>query len=760
MINWIKKLIGLRWLRWVLGTLVTLCALVVMAFVYFVETSKAIQPGEELTDQTVYLNQNWSAPERDIYYYTPQGTSVPQGANLGALRYSWFVNLELPRSTERFAAPSNMRRFKFLVDPEPSAKNPDHLPVGFTKHFNTDIGEDVLDITCAACHTGELHYKKGDINYAVRVDGGQAMHAFTDLNRGTFGPTLITALIETWANPIKFNRFADKVLADGGDRDLLKQQLGNSLGAFLSIKQNNPLKQLYPTREGYGRTDALGRIANTLFGDHLIESNMQESAAPVSYPYLWNIWKFNWVQYNGSVSQPLARNIGEALGVGAVIPLVTPEGAPLPAADRFRSSVRIPDIEKIEHTLQTLLEPEWPSEIFGEVDATLAAQGETLFQNHCVECHGPHRASEARMLAEAPLKTRTEDQWLIEVIDLDHIGTDANAARGFIDKTYDLTPTGIDRDTIRAVFTPLFDKQIARDVLARLRAIATAEQSTPDVQATFAALVTQYPNPDALGENGLRDAPFDAIRAALSAHNLQPSKKVNADYKPYRQLACGYQCQINALWWNMDYGRQSVADALTALDPAKLTEGVGLNIVGLLIKARYYEDNQLNAEQIQCLEGFGTLDLPQQIAGYKPRPLAGVWATPPFLHNGSVPSIYQMLMPPEERDKRFFVGRRDYDPVHLGYVSTPAAGRERDGLWFDTRLSGNHNTGHGFTASPAQWAAYRADYKANPLPKGVIGPLLTHDERMALIEYLKIHRDNPEGYQFQPGDSCLSSYQG
>ena len=54
-----------------------------------------------------------------------------------------------------------------------------------------------------------------------------------------------------------------------------------------------------------------------------LAANYQVGDAPVSYPYLWNIWKFDWVQYNGSVAQPLARNIGEALGVGAIMPLMS-----------------------------------------------------------------------------------------------------------------------------------------------------------------------------------------------------------------------------------------------------------------------------------------------------------------------------------------------------------------------------------------------------------------------------------------------------
>ena len=94
-----------------------------------------------------------------------------------------------------------------------------------------------------------------------------------------------------------------------------------------------------------------------------------------------------------------------------------------------------------------------------------------------------------------------------------------------------------------------------------------------------------------------------------------------------------------------------------------------------------------------CYEGFGTLDLPQVIDGYKPRPLEGVWATPPFLHNGSVPNLYEMLSPVEERSKKFFVGRREFDPVKVGYVTKPMDGSS-SGFWLDTTIPGNRNTGH------------------------------------------------------------------
>jgi hypothetical protein len=104
--------------------------------------------------------------------------------------------------------------------------------------------------------------------------------------------------------------------------------------------------------------------------------------------------------------------------------------------------------------------------------------------------------------------------------------------------------------------------------------------------------------------------------------------------------------------------------------------------------------------------------------GYKPRsltelkasPLAGVWATGPYLHNGSVPTVYEVLSPVNERRNVFWTGGRELDTERLGYVSDEAPGLFR----FDTSLPGNRNTGHLY---PSQG--------------------LSPDERKAIIEYLK-----------------------
>jgi hypothetical protein len=103
---------------------------------------------------------------------------------------------------------------------------------------------------------------------------------------------------------------------------------------------------------------------------------------------------------------------------------------------------------------------------------------------------------------------------------------------------------------------------------------------------------------------------------------------------------------------------------------------------------------------------------------YKVRPLDGVWATPPYLHNGSVPTLYDLLSPVAERPKTFYTGSRDFDPVKLGLKTDAAPGL----TLFDTSKPGNLNIGHEFSDTPGS---------------GVIGRFLQPDERSAIIEYLK-----------------------
>lgn len=72
---------------------------------------------------------------------------------------------------------------------------------------------------------------------------------------------------------------------------------------------------------------------------------------------------------------------------------------------------------------------------------------------------------------------------------------------------------------------------------------------------------------------------------------------------------------------------------------------------------------------------------------YKGRPLDGIWATAPYLHNGSVPNLYQLLVSGER--KPFYVGSRQFDPKHVGFDT-----EDTSGTFLDTSIPGNLNTGH------------------------------------------------------------------
>jgi len=107
-----------------------------------------------------------------------------------------------------------------------------------------------------------------------------------------------------------------------------------------------------------------------------------------------------------------------------------------------------------------------------------------------------------------------------------------------------------------------------------------------------------------------------------------------------------------------------------------------------------------------------------RILAYKARPLTGAWATAPYLHNGSVANLYELLLPPAERSTRFNVGSREFDPVRVGYVTEARADNP---FVFNARdeagalIEGNANLGHDYNNSA-----------------------LTPAQRWAIVEYLKV----------------------
>ena len=88
--------------------------------------------------------------------------------------------------------------------------------------------------------------------------------------------------------------------------------------------------------------------------------------------------------------------------------------------------------------------------------------------------------------------------------------------------------------------------------------------------------------------------------------------------------------------------------------------------------------------------------------GYANMPLDGLWLRAPYLHNGSVPTLADLLAPPEERPDTLWIGYPVYDFDRVGFVTDSPEAR-REGWLLDTYAPGNGNEGHryGTQLSPA-----------------------------------------------------------
>jgi RoxA-like, cytochrome c-like len=113
------------------------------------------------------------------------------------------------------------------------------------------------------------------------------------------------------------------------------------------------------------------------------------------------------------------------------------------------------------------------------------------------------------------------------------------------------------------------------------------------------------------------------------------------------------------------------------------------------------------------VRGFGIKrENMRKTEGYVGEPLDGLWLRAPYLHNGSVPSLRDLLRPPAERTETFWRGYDVYDPHDVGFVCQGEEA-QRVGHCFDTKVRGNGNLGHEY------------------------GTMLAAPEKEALLEYLK-----------------------
>jgi hypothetical protein len=134
-------------------------------------------------------------------------------------------------------------------------------------------------------------------------------------------------------------------------------------------------------------------------------------------------------------------------------------------------------------------------------------------------------------------------------------------------------------------------------------------------------------------------------------------------------------------------GRRLSKFFLSKLEEDKVT---GAELVGHLF-ARSLQDHFIS-ETVPVLFQLPGSEENCFLDRYKGRSLDGIWATAPYLHNGSVPTLKDLLRRPEKREPTFWVGSREFKPIDVGFKYKDY--KKGEGSEVNTLLVGNKNTGH------------------------------------------------------------------
>jgi mono/diheme cytochrome c family protein len=568
---------------------------------------RVVLPEYRRPANVVKLDQNWTDDQRHKFHHTAQGTRLVPA--------NWFMALEQPcfspLGCDLFSDPSYLGRFGFIPSHADPQLNPHGLPIGFAEDQDFVDPVDgsaypVVGLTCAACHTGELFY--GD--NAVLIEGASAMIEVAAFQKAL---GLAMAFTTTWPMSMgRYGRFEERVLGANATAPQ-KAELKRRFDAFLAVARHQAdvtsERKIYDNPAGFARTDALTRIGNQVFAANAgIDDNYAVSNAAVRFPQIWNASWFDWVQYNSSIADPLARNIGEALGVRAALKLSGDDAA------EFKSSVNMRGLRDLEAllagpgVLQGLASPKWPA-AFPPLDSAKVTAGAALYAKRCQGCHLP------------PLQEL--------VAELEPLGSGS------------------------AYTPPHWWKNLRGNWYIKTVGIPIEEIGTDPRQAV--------------------------------------------DFKE-RTAETG------------------------ALKQGRVSAAKGLDVVTEGIANAFFSREKIDREaQSEWRSGRDANDpRVRDDLIYKARPLNGIWAAAPYLHNGSVPTLDALLSPDEAaRPKTFYLGSKEFDPVKVGYDGKQIPGA----TLFDASKPGNANTGHWF--------------RNGPTGKGVLGPELSADDRAQIIEYLK-----------------------
>jgi hypothetical protein len=629
-----------------------------------------------------YLWQGWKPADSMWFYTTTQGSDL--------LPYDFFMALEKPNSSEPFRSNENLNNYHYLPQ-KATISNPDALPVGFVK--DTYKSHDYLGFTCAACHTGQVNYR----GIGMRIDGGPAGSDMV-----SFLQDLATAVwtVRTDSGGTRA-RFVKKVMDRGhyaSEKEVVDdlQKYAQRLSMYNTINHSE-------TPYGYARLDAFGRIYNRVLEHIVTQKELKQQldltvadlvkAGTLTQDDVDRIQK----EQSGDVLSDNQRDhlvlrLSQALPLKALLkmsekifnrpdaPVSYPFLWDIPQHDYVQwngigANAGLGSIGRnTGEAIGVFGTLDWAEEPGTSLSSFISGQGihaTHISFNSSINVHNLRLIEDRLNLLESP-------QWPQDI--LPPIDKDREVRGERLFTTYcESCHTRVKRDDPK--------RRIVAH-MSRLNDVGTDKKMAQNA-ATYTGLSGILRNQYVTAGPG--DVLIDE-RAPVAALLTKATLSVVATPENKNFVRRVYQ-------WVYDL----VAEQLT-------------NKIKPSLKHGDYDPDTM-------------ADPYASLLAYKGRSLNGIWATAPYLHNGSVPTLYDLLLPKktdadprngEYRPDEFHVGSREFDPVKVGLKSSGY-----EGFTFDTRRAGNSNAGHEYGA------------RDRKLPNGDTEKALTKDQRNDLLEYLK-----------------------
>nr|WP_240141366.1 di-heme-cytochrome C peroxidase [Nitrosomonas sp. HPC101] len=609
-----------------------------------------------------YLEQGWDAADSLWFYTTTQGSDL--------MPYDFFMVLEQPGKTELFRADNNMNFYRYLPQ-KATRTNPDALPVGWVK--DDYKGKEYIGLTCAACHTGQINYN----GVGIRIDGGPAT---ADME--TIMKDLAKALKHTFEDEETRNRFVKNVLARGNyksESEVLEdlKRFKQRLISYIDVNRSN-------VAYGYARLDAFGRIYNRVL-EHLV---------------------------NKRVLKELILD-GQIMGDNPMSP---------------------EEFDQLMLNVDNVMTGEQRDDLVGRLIETL--DGWQLGRLRQALFNKPN----------APVSY----PFLWDIAQHDYVqwnGLAENAGLG---------PIGRNAGEVIGVFGMLDWKEEKRTTLSTIIGSTNINFSSSvnvhnlrQIESHLGKLQSPEWPEDILGAIDKQSAErggslYDkhCVECHTRIERADPGRRVVARMSRVSDVgtdpimaansinASGYSGILRNRYVSVGAGDILLDEKAPV---AALLTKATLNVVATPDADKWFFQrwadwivdivmtffsNEIKPSIKQGFYDPDTTAMPlASLNSYKARPLNGIWATAPYLHNGSVPTLYDLLLPkkrandPDDGEYRpdyFNVGSREFDPYKVGLKDND------QGFSFDTSKIGNSNAGH-------EYAAHNLNEK----------------DRLDLLEYLK-----------------------